>query len=339
MKARTFNRLTYYPKYYIEKGLPFDADGKILVKKGASIASYTVLARAKITPERKVIPVAQILDVAPDRIQDFLKLKLGQNALKGDILAEKKFLGLALKKVIAPFSGILEKIDNFRGTISWVKPWENLDILSHVEGKVVKSEERVALIETSVWYLRGAAGKSYAEGELSYLEDLDSFSTGAGASLAGKILAVTSISPDTFEKAKALGAKGLVVPYISFGLFSSQKFPILVISAFGRGMLNESERKFFQRYSGKMAILDGESRAFLVPAKEKRPVRKGEDWVTLKKGDAVLTFIWPYWGREGKVVRIIPKARLYSGLEADAVEVLLPEEKVICPAESILVKP
>jgi hypothetical protein len=64
----------------------------------------------------KAIDLAKSLGVKPEKVFDFLKVSLGDNIKKGDLLAAKKTL-LAKKEAYSSVSGVLDRLEEATGRI------------------------------------------------------------------------------------------------------------------------------------------------------------------------------------------------------------------------------
>lgn len=191
--------------------LPLSPDAKILVEVGDKIDRNTALATGVSDTSENLIHLAKLLRVDPARIANYLRKKIGEEVISGDLLAQKKSF-LSLHTIKSPVGGKIAGIDLKKGTLTILRSTDSTDFVSPTSGKVVRIEQNHVEIEIEGQVFKGVKG----EGE-------DSF--GNLVSIAGEDIGIGDISIDVDDcivithslkneaivKLEVMGAAGLVL--------------------------------------------------------------------------------------------------------------------------------
>lgn len=183
--------------------------------------------------DKTVVELAKLLKIKPDKVVGYLVVPLGQSVKKGQLLAQRKRLGLVSKKVFAPQDGLVSKIETATGCLILTTEEESKnELLSKVNQKMKakeKEEEKnqdmgqpkdedkrkdkhkekkktLASREASVVF-----GWGKGEGELIKAKEETSLK-GLIPGWKGKVVWLRGLlEPGVVFKAEALGIKGLII--------------------------------------------------------------------------------------------------------------------------------
>lgn len=216
------------------------------VKKNQEIATFT-------SQKREELEVARVLKVVPNKIIDFLK-KVRGKVNQGEVIAEKKGL-LSKKEIKSPFDGEIEEIDLKKGTLTLLVGSGKQDILSPVDGKIVKIEGEIEIaFSGEVFLAREGKGKgegpirSFLSAELIRLYDLDS-------RISGALVLIRKLPATIITKVKVLEAAGIVTSQED--QIANSSLPYLLFS--------EKNLEKIGGYDGNYGILNGEEKRLIIP--------------------------------------------------------------------------
>lgn len=330
----TLKKIDFTPVTYLERQLP--VSGELKVKIGDTVKPFTMVGEAQLGLKEEKVNLGQFLGVKNEEIEKYLTKRVGEGFMRNEILAKKRgYLGLELKILTAPFSGVLKGVDREKGEIYLSTVPEKFSLTAGVPGKVVNLVEgRVVLLQTSAVQVRGVwALGGPGEGELTVLSAFDEALelSRINSSLKGKIIVGGSfVSPEVLRKAAAVGARGVVcggTNVLPEDFFAHSQFGLLLTEGFGAIPLLESTWHYLKSVEARTAILLPERKSLLVP--EKLPPQEGKEagaFGELAVSDRVQIFAWPYFGRVGNVVGLPGEKTFPSGITATAVLVSLPHE-------------
>ena len=192
---------------------------------------------------RQALDLAKILGVKPKRVRRFLKVRLGEEVKRGQVIAERPFLVFLKKKVLAPVEGRLLRLEEETGKL-WIGRRELPKRRRSSKGPVAKG----------VWGWGGADGELVAGPDKLFLAGLKPF-------WRGKIVFCGEVKEwGAVFKAEALGVAGLVVSKLS----KRVKEELVEREEKGEGLaflvLAEGEEKKAAGWLGKSVIVDGEAK-------------------------------------------------------------------------------
>jgi len=136
--------------------------GTVLVKKGDKVKAEDVVAETLLPG--KVVPfnLANKLGVTPGQLNNFIKIKPGQQITKDTILAENKGLfglGIFKSEVRSPVVGEVESISSVTGQILLREPRIPVQVKAFLDGIVTEViPEEGVVIENKSAYIQGIFG-------------------------------------------------------------------------------------------------------------------------------------------------------------------------------------
>ncbi|MCF7857815.1 MAG: hypothetical protein K9N07_00620 [Candidatus Cloacimonetes bacterium] len=136
--------------------------GKVLVKKGDKVKADDVVAETLLPG--KVVPfnLANKLNVTPNLVNQYIKVKAGDKIKKGQVMAVTKgFFGLFKTAVKAPLDGEIENISTITGQMLLREPRIPIQVKAFIDGVVVEViPEEGVVIENKSAYIQGIFGLS-----------------------------------------------------------------------------------------------------------------------------------------------------------------------------------
>jgi hypothetical protein len=205
-------------KTVIRKARRLPIKGEVVVKKGDTVTSDTIVAQTYLPGNVQLVNVASKLGLPPEDLPSVMQKKEGDQVKKDEPLAiTQGFFGLFKSKVPSPCEGSVESISTVTGQIILREPPMPISINAYIDGKVVEvfPEEGVA-IETVGTFIQGIFGVGGEKtGEIAVI--VDSPSVPLETSMItdahkGKILVGGShVTWDALQKAMNVGASGIVV--------------------------------------------------------------------------------------------------------------------------------
>ena len=341
MSSPVLNKIEYLNPLYLERRLP--AEGKWRVKKGDKVESFTVIGEARYC--REVIKIK-----LPGPPLTAVKEKV----LAGEELVARRGILPARDRYRAPFSGVVLAWDQESSELTLGKGEGDFKLVAGASGVVTQITERSALIASRGLQIKstfffgetpesGRADGGCPEGELLVLgghanELTDELVT---PEVAGKIVVAGFLRKEGYAKAKAMGARGLVVGSLDQSLYSILKNPevaVLVHEGFGKIPFNPIVFAYLKKAAPRYVLLLPTLESLIVPD-EKAP-----DWyqplgptAALEKYQVVQVFARPYFGFIGTVSKLAGKT---DPVEVDLWEVekkikINPEDLAILPVKKI----
>jgi len=294
-----------------------------------------------------IVAASTKLDIWPWLIKMFTQVKEGDYVYEGQVLASAMNL-TTMDYVYAPMAGVVEKICPKTGTITIVRPVRPTQVAAHIAGKITKVlPDEGAEVEAVGAYLEGVFGVGGEKhGELVVASD------GPGGVLAeagvaedhkGKVLLAGAYATlDAVRKAKAVGAKGLIVGgmdnldlvqllgrEITAGITGQEQpdFTIVIMEAFGAMRMNERAWDLIACRQGKVASIDGTTHIRAGVIRPQVLISDGADGLddapeeayglqreeprppitNLQVGDMVRCVREPFTGLSGVVEEILPQ--------------------------------
>ncbi len=313
--------------------------GQVLVKEGDQVKPDTIVARAEIPGILHTVKVAQQLGVEPTEVQRYLKVKIGDSVVRGDLLAESRSLfGLLRTVVKSPLDGVVEYFSEVSGNLGIRALPTPVERKAYIQGVVARvlPEEGVE-IETEGAFIQGIFGvggerQGYIRVAVQSPEDplLEEHITPEDQN---KILVGGAcVAFPALQKASQIGVSAIVVGGIrdqdliqyvghdiGVAITGQEEVPFTLVLTEGFGHLPMAKRTFelFQQLEGKFASVNGQTqiRAGVVRPEVIVPL-EGPDssercWeeenTRLDIGTSVRIIRAPYFGLLGIVEELPPE--------------------------------
>lgn len=315
-------------------------EGKVLLKKGQPVSPEDVLARVEAVSEPLVFDLPRLLKAKKPFSSKHLLKKPGEKVKKGDRLVCLQSFLFGKRILIAPSAGQIEELKESSGKLVFRPALKKeISFPSLFWGEAVKVGKKEVTIKTQFSDVFGVLGSGQASGELIL---------GAGegeSSEPGIFVFQESPGRATLEKLKIRGAVGVICGGVHWRVFESCRrrgMSLLVTEGLGRLKMGDDLWSLFQKYQGRLVLLDGEKKRLRIPLEKKEAQGGGKEVgekeeKELKKGDRVrLTGEPGPIGIQGQVVEVAgEKARLDSGFKAVVVKVKTEEEALDVPLPNL----
>lgn len=313
--------------------------GNVLVKVGDSVEPGTAIAQAMLPGALQTVKIADQLGVEAKDVPAFLKVKLGDQVEKGQIVAEgKKMFGLfKAPTATCDYSGIFESFSDVTGNGLIREPSIPIEIDGYIKGTVVDvMPEEGAVIETRCAMVQGIFGVggerqgvvrvavSAADQLLDEAQVLDSD--------AGKILVGGSgMTAAAIKKAARVGAKGIIagglkdsdlIDFLGYdigvAITGTEKIDVTLMVTEGFGFLPMANHTFdlLKSIEGHDASINGATqiragviRPELIVPEPKHAGKAAAEAkaLTLEAGSQIRIIREPYFGLIGSVTELPPE--------------------------------
>jgi len=308
--------------------------GETLVSVGDSVTPDTVVARASLQGEVRIVKAAEELNVSPEDVTPLLKCSVGDRVAEGAILAEQRGLwGFFRSTVVSPIEGVVEFVSETTGHVG-IRTSPRVFSLSAYTGGVVQGvdQRRSVTIETVGTFVQGVFGVGGERcGALRVLDvDVDGqIDSNSLKSVERGDVVVGGCLPSTeaLQELARKGAAGLVtgsidgvslrkfVGYdIGVAITGDEAVPFTLIITEGFGCLPMSARIYTLLKSrnrcacsinGATQVRAGAVRPeIIVPLSEKEVTQPNVMHLTLETGAAVRLLRAPYFGQRATVVAL-----------------------------------
>jgi len=319
MKVPTIRKLNHNSSALIERALP--SEGETYIAKGDVVSHLDKLGSAQMYLKSDRIKFSSNCNV-----------RVGDSVEKGDLLAYKKsFPKLTKREVLSTLTGEVYKVDEEEKTI-YIRSYPyQYELISGFEG-VVKDvvENRAVLVEGTSMVLNGVCGTIHEGiGELKVIKE---FTEGVGRdNLEGKVVVVETINIDDLYMAFELGVSAIFTGGVNsdiLTLASNNRFPLLSLSGFGSIPLLKNILDYLKSVQGRFVVLTGITKELLIPdvnpVEEHAEIPISTGMKELEIDDEVQVLIWPFFGWEGKVIKIYDRmVEFESKIKKDAARVKL----------------
>lgn len=337
-KVKHYHELTNIKR---ERVVPVSGD--VLVRRMQKVSPTDVIVVATMAPKFLLIDIAQGLNVAPAKADDYLHRKSGEDLVKDDIIAGP--VGVFKRVIRAPQSGQVKIAGEGKVLFEMESPV--FELQAGMEGTITNIiPERGAIIETRGALVQGIWGN----GKITYglmqqvsndlLHELvpEQLNIGfRGAIITGGFCR----NPNVLEAAGNIPIKGMILGSISSELIPLAKkvdYPILVIDGFGRKPMNRAAQRILIANKEKNVALNAQAYdPFLGNYPEviisqstttDLPSPYGTD--TLKAGKAVIIVNGLLSSSIGKIQKIYSqKRKLPSGISTRVAAVNLSGDKTV----------
>lgn len=331
--------------------------GKTLVKVGDLVEANSPVLSAELPGEMTIVRVAERMGFDPDDVVRNLRVKVGQQVDRGQLLCEiKTVFGLFTSQFESPATGEVEFITEENAHLGIRHSAVPFSVDAYVRGKIVAVEEGKRVeIETDGALIQGIFGVGgERQGEILCLTipnaELVTKEVLAEQknSLAGKILiGGSSFSSSALEYAATAGAVGVVtgsidsqtlfnfVGYdIGVSITGDEKVPFTLIVTEGFGSLAISKRivELAQKLNGRSASLNGATQVragatrpeVIVPDPRLQSTPAELEIKSLDIGARVRCVRVPYFGKFGNISELPHSAqKIESGAEVRVIKVKL----------------
>lgn len=317
-----------------ERLLP--APGEMLVREGERLDPVRVIGRCRIPGEFHAVNVALLLEVSPRSVRRYLKVRVGQEVKRGQVLASRG--GLPRRSCRAPVDGVVRGLA--AGRLVLQAPDQSVEVRAGYYGTVARVlANRGVLIQVSGAFIQGAWGNGQEGFGILHrmTESRDEGLTGEAidASSRGVILVAGFLAdPEALQRAAALQIRGMVVGSLAPELLThAQSAPFPVVTTEGLGRIPMSVRVFhlLSTHNGREAVLDGRFESqrevrrpeIIIPL----PAEPGTDRlqfrdVPLKPGDWVRAVRAPHGAMVGTVTDVPARSvRFATGARLPAVRI------------------
>lgn len=314
-------RVTPLTKIRRERVLP--APGVVLVSDGDRVDPTEVVARVNLSGDFHIVPVARLLGIPAPQVKRYMRIKLGSDVRRGQIIAARR--GLFGRSVKSPINGVVTASGGGRILIE-AQP-TTFELRAYISGTVSDVlRDYGAVIETAgaliqgVW---GAGGESF--GVLKCMvksPDQPLQNKSIDSSCHGTILIGGSrLDEAILERAQELQVRGIVtggLPPEMLPLMEELVFPIIVTEGIGEMPMSEPIFRLLTTNEGREASISGhiQSRWGIVrpeiviplPAETVPPART-QSGAPLRVGARVRIVRAPLMGAVGVVVALPAHAR------------------------------
>jgi len=326
-----------------ERILPLKGD--VLVELGQRVAAEDVIARTELPGPVKTINVVNLLGIDQSQINDYMHKQVGESFEAGEIIAESKpllglkFLSFLQTRVVAEFDGKVDNISQVTGQVILRHPPRKVELQAYVDGKVVDVRpQEGAVVETTGSFIQGIfgiGGEQY--GELLTVVDGPSDVLKAESikpEYRGKILVGGSLfTARAFERAVEVGVSGVIVGGfhdknlkdilgydLGVAITGAEELGLTLVMTEGFGKINMAQKTFdlLKRREGSRASISGATQIragvirpeVIIPtldAAGEQETAHVQENVGTQSGDPVRCIRDPYFGRLGRVKRLIPE--------------------------------
>jgi len=136
--------------------------GTVVVEEGQAVLAEDVVARTALPGPVKTLNVVNLLGIDQSQIDDFMLKKAGDSFEKGEAIAQNKpFLGISFlqSKIIAEFDGTVDTVSDITGQVILRHPPRLVEIHAYFDGKVVEVRpEEGVVVEATGSFIQGIFG-------------------------------------------------------------------------------------------------------------------------------------------------------------------------------------
>lgn len=317
---------------------------------GQTVHPAETLAVALVALDHRILNLAEMLGVSPQRVAAYLTKREGDLVEQGEVLATRRvLLGLRRRRVLSPIDGRVLRVEN--GQMLLEGPRTRIEVQATVPGKVVDLEAgEFVLVETTGAAIQVAWGSGgLAWGTLKVLDTMPSTSTDPSRFTIdhrGAVVAIGSpLTAEFLRGAVDIRVRGLIASSAHASLLpllTNVDFPIALTQGFGVLPMSERILALLNTYNGREVALDmggdndwREQRPeIIIPlasqAQQKATPDLSRGELRIAVGQKVRVLQPPYLGEIGTVTGL-PDApqRVESGLWVHGAEVQMPSSEVL----------
>lgn len=318
--------------------------GTVLVEEGQLVKAEDVVARTELPGPVKTLNVVNLLGIDPTQIDEFMMKKSGEEFKEGEIIAQNKpFLGLSFlqTRVIAEFDGTVDNVSNVTGQVILRHPPRLVEIHAYLDGKVVELRpDEGVVVEATGSFIQGIFGiGGETHGELAVVVDGPTdvlHAESIKAEHQNKILVGGSLfTAKAFERAKEVGVRGVVVGGfhdsnlkdilgydLGVAITGAEDLGLTLVMTEGFGKINMAEKTFdlLKKCEGRKASMSGATQIragvirpeIIIPGEgfAGEEQKGAESAAGTQIGNIVRCIRDPYFGRLGKITRLIPELQV-----------------------------
>ncbi len=247
-----------------ERLLPIE--GEVLVGMGARVDPTDVVARAEVPGRYHILHVAEALDVAPDKAEQFIRVRPGHKVKAGQAIAGRRAsLGLVPLLVRAPADGVVVAVGG--GRVLFESVGEPIEVHASLPGTIANVMPKFGvLVETVGALIQGVWGngneafgvlkvvvKGHDEPLRARLIDVASH----GAIVVGG----STMDQRALEQALELQVRGVIIGSLDPALVemaSSMPFPIIATEGLGKVSMTPSIFQLLSTNQGREAAISGQ---------------------------------------------------------------------------------
>jgi hypothetical protein len=332
-----------------ERMLPVSGD--VLARIGERVEPTQVVARADLPGEFRILPVARLLDVPASGVKRYMRVNLGDEVQRGQIIAKRGRLFAFTVK--SPIDGIVAASGGGRLLIE-ASPTP-FDLRAYIPGTVSNVLQYYGVvIETPGAVIQGAWGvggeslgvlKCMVDNPDELLEAEAIDPSCHGTILVGGI----GLSDAALERAEELQVRGIVVGGLPPELVSRVEdvpFPTIATEGIGKVPMSKPIFRLLRTHDGREASISGRAQprwgivrpeiVIPLPA-ESVPPAQTQPGTPLKVGARVRLVRSPHMGAVGTVVALPAHARrLETGARVHGAEVDMGQDtRVFAPLANL----
>ena len=360
-------KVLHYEKVKKSRRLPIK--GEVCKTNGEIIEANEIVAKTNLPGNVHMIKVANLLNISPADMKDVLKVKMGDQISKGDLMAENSgIFGFFKSEVKSPISGTIESISDITGQIAMRDKPIPVEVDAYVGGVVKETiPEEGVVIESDAAYVQGIFGiGGEARGDLHMIvadRDEEIFPELLDSNLEGKIIVGGSfISLQAYKRALELKIAGIIVGGFNYfdlkdilgytlgvAITGTENLTTSLILTEGYGKIKMGERTFklLKKHNGKFVSINGATqiRAGVIRPEIVIPLKKNEipkDYIEEKKqlgiqeGSQVRVIRAPYFGKIGQVQSLPPELqKMESETMVRVAEVKIDNKSYIIPRSNL----
>jgi hypothetical protein len=297
--------------------------GEVLVRVGDQVEPTQVVARTNLIGSFRILPVARLLGVPVSQVKRHLRVSLGDEVQRGQVVAKRR--GPFARSVKSPIDGVVTASGGGRILIE-TQP-TLFELRAYVYGTVSSLlGYRGVVIETMGALIQGVWG---AGGESSGV--LKCMVESPDAPLQGKaidpscngmiLIGGTVLSEEALERAQELQVRGIVVGGLAPELIPWVRrlpFPLLVTEGIGTTPMSTPAFRLLATNNGREALISGRTQTrwqverpeIVIPLPaETLPPDQTQPGVPLTVGARVRIVRAPHMGAVGTVVTLPTHAR------------------------------
>ena len=299
------------------------APGEVLARVGDRVEPTQVVARASLTGDFRILPIARLLGVSASQVKRCMRVNLGDEVRQGQIIAKRR--GLTGRSVKSPIDGAVTASGSGRMLIE-AQP-TIFELRAYIYGTVSNVLERYGVvIETMGAIIQGVWG---AGGESSGV--LKCMVKSPDEPLRGKVIDPSchgtilvggaGLNEAALKRAQELQVRGIVVGGLAPELISQVErlpFPVIVTEGIGTVSMSTPVFRLLVTNDGREASISGHVQprwgivrpeiVFPLPA-ETLPPTQTQPGAPLRVGTQVRMVRAPYMGVMGTVVALPAHAR------------------------------
>ena len=325
----------------ISKKRQLPMKGIVHLKVGDKVNPDAVVASTEIPGNVQMVNVANQLNVEPENVPECMLVELDEGISKDQIIAESKgIFGLFKSQLKSPIDGTLANVSEITGQAILSEAPIPVEVDAYTSGTITEvMEEEGVTIETEGVLAQGILGiGGENRGILEVVTSLPDEELTADMIVEGHkdkiLLGGSFINMEAFEKAKTVGAAGIVSGGFDYtdlskilgyalgvAITGSEEIgPSLIITeGFGRIGMAVRTYELLKSNAGKFASINGSTQIragvirpeILIPNENVNGeiCELAEADLAISEGSLIRVIRAPYFGRVGKVKSLPPELK------------------------------